>query len=57
MIPKLLPDGRIELPIRAEGEEDGLIGDATEIIGPDDPRYAEIFAALKELEKPGGTEE
>lgn len=36
--PRRLPDGRIEIPARAESE-DGIIGDGILAIGPDDERY------------------
>ena len=35
---KRLPDGRLEVPRRAESET-GTIGDGLVIIGPDDPLY------------------
>lgn len=35
--PRRLPDGRLEIPARAES--DGVIGDGLLVIGPDDARF------------------
>lgn len=35
-----LPDGRLRIPVAVQGRGD-TIGDTTEDIGPDDPRFAE----------------
>lgn len=44
MTPKLLPDGSIQIPKRAEG--DGIVGDAVEVISPGDPRYDALRKAI-----------
>ena len=49
-VPERLPDGRIVVPKRAEGE-DGTIGDAMVPIGPDDPDYEGWDTMLKEIQK------
>jgi hypothetical protein len=36
--PRLLPDGKLRVPARAEAA-DGTIGDGVKDIGPDDPDY------------------
>ena len=35
-----LPGGRLRIPVPVEGAG-GTVGDATEDIGPDDPRFAD----------------
>lgn len=38
MAARRLPDGRLRVPVRAEGPG-GIVGDGMAEIGPDDPRY------------------
>ena len=46
-----LPDGRLRVPMRAEGP-DGIIGDGVGEIGPEHPSYAVWDEYLTLLEDP-----
>jgi hypothetical protein len=50
MMPTWLPDGRIQVPKRAEGP--GIIGDGVEELAPGDPGYAEAEKWLLERDQP-----
>ncbi len=51
MTARRLPDGRLEVPARAE-TEDGLIGDGMQTISPDHPDYAAWDHWLTSQESP-----
>lgn len=44
-----LPNGNLLVPVRAE-DEDGIIGDGMEEIGPDNPEYKEWLEDIQKRE-------
>ena len=47
--PRLLPDGRVEVPVRAEGP-DGIIGDGLVVLQPGDECYDQALAEARRAE-------
>lgn len=41
MLPERLPNGNLLVPMRAEGEEEGLVGDGVVEIGPEHPHFVD----------------